>query len=169
MNSQSEMKLERGEERDGEQRSRSNTMTPLISRYTLNALLLAGMVGFSSCGVSSESQHLQSRVDNALDDVDRDRDAVRSELMDLRQDIDHKILATEEELEKQTHTAEETEEKQQLLLELQQNRDRVQQALIDLERSDESSWLEVRQRSKSLTRAVDRWFERQAEREDLRG
>lgn len=148
---------------------KSNTMAPLINRYALNAILLATMVTFASCGASSESQHIQSRVDNALDDVDRDRDAVRSELMELRQDIDHKILATEQELEKQTHSEAEVEEKRRVLLELQQNRDRVQQALVDLERSDDSSWLEVRQRSKSLTRAVDRWFERQAEREDLRG
>ena len=99
-----------------EKNDQIDTMTLLISRYTMNALLLAGMMAFASCGASSESQHLQSRVDNALDDVDRDRDAVRSELMELRQDIDHKILATEEELEKQTHTGEEIEEKQQLLL-----------------------------------------------------
>src|SRR5688500_9979668 len=124
---------------------------------------------FTACGPAHDSDHLRTRVDNALNDVDRDRNSVRAELMELRQDIDHKILSTEEELIVEGISLEDKEEKEKLLLELEQNRDRVQQALIELERSDESSWLEVRKRSKSLTRTMDKWFERQAEKEDLKG
>ena len=127
------------------------------------------VVALYSCGPSHDSQKLQARVDDALNDVDRDRNSVRNELIELRQDLDHKILDTEAELKNEGLTAEERADREQVLHELQGNRERVQQALIDLERSDESSWLEVRQRSKSLTRSVDKWFERRAEQEDLRG
>ncbi len=132
------------------------------------AAAAAVIVSLASCGPSLGDEHLRARVDEALNDVDRDRNSVRNELIELRQDIDHKILSTEEELLTEDVAADERARKEQVLLELQENRARVQDALIELERSDESSWLEVRRRSKSLTRSVDRWFERQAEQEDLR-
>ncbi len=112
---------------------------------------------------------MQTRVDNAVNDVDRDRNAVRLELIELRQDIDTRILQTEEELEMEESTQEQRSEKEQLLKELQENRVRVQQALLELEHSDDGSWLDVKTRSKGVTRSVDNWFERWAEREDLRG
>ncbi len=132
------------------------------------AAVAAVVVCLASCGPSLSDEHLRARVDEALNDVDRDRNSVRNELIELRQDIDHKILSTEEELLAEDVPEDERARKEQVLQELQDNRARVQDALIELERSDESSWLEVRRRSKSLTRSVDRWFERQAEQEDLR-
>ena len=132
------------------------------------AATAAVIVSLASCGPSLSDEHLRARVDEALNDVDRDRNSVRNELIELRQDIDHKILSTEEELLTEDVPEDEHARKEQVLQELQDNRARVQDALIELERSDESSWLEVRRRSKSLTRSVDRWFERQAEQEDLR-
>lgn len=142
-------------------------MNFLKSYAVIGVILLS--TAFVSCGNTQDSHQMQSRVDRALDDVDRDRDAVRSELEELRTDIDHKMLSIEEELVQADLSEDRRSDKEQQLLELEENRNRVQQALLELERADATSWNGVRQRSKKLTRSVDNWFERQAEKEDLRG
>jgi hypothetical protein len=111
---------------------------------------------------------MQSRVDGALNDMDRDRHTVRLELIELRRDIDVRLLRTEEELRNEDLSPAVRSEKEELLLELQEQRNRVQQALLEVEDADEGSWQDVRKRSRTTTRQIDAWFDRQAEMEDLK-
>ena len=130
-------------------------------------ILTIGILLFA-CNEANDTEGMNERVENALDDMDRDKGEVRKELMELRRDIDARAIAIEEDLRLKELDEETRNEKEQALNELQENRNRVQQALTELENADRSSWHDVRLRSKDLTRAVDRWFERQAEKEDLR-
>jgi uncharacterized protein YwgA len=140
--------------------------TSLMAAATV---VLLNIAMFTSCGHGHEGQHMQTRVDRALDDIDRDRNAVRTELVDLRKDIDLTMIRVEEELQQEDLADDQRREKEQLLRELESNRNRVQQALLELEHADDGAWMHVRKRSKDLTRSVDNWFERQAEKEDMQG
>jgi hypothetical protein len=123
---------------------------------------------FAGCGQQQETGQLQQRVDGALNDISKDRHTVRLELMELRRDIDVRILATEEELLNEGMPVTRRAEKEDLHRELVDQRNRVQQALLEVEAADESSWIDIRDRSRQMTRQVDAWFDRKAEQEDIR-
>jgi hypothetical protein len=139
-----------------------------LQRVLRSWMIMLPLVALAACGPGQDAGTMQSRVDGALNDLRRDRNALRSELMLLRRDIDRYILDTEEALRQDDLPMEERSDRQLLLQELVDQRNRVQQALQEVERSDEQSWSEVRERSKNTSREADKWFERRAEKEDLR-
>ncbi len=139
-----------------------------IKRTGYYLLVCLFAIAMASCGPQQEAQHLQTRVDNALNDLDKDRKAVRLELVQLRKDIDQRLLDIEEDLMREDIPEQQRADQEQLLQELQQQRFRVQQALIEVERADASEWEEVKDRSRNTTKQIDGWFDRQAELEDIR-
>lgn len=126
-----------------------------------------GLFSLAACGDSNtQVDRMEQRVDDAMAEMRRDKDAALEDLRDLRERINDRLETVDEKMA-ETELSEEkfsalTDEK----IQLEQQRLRVETALVDVEGALESTWSDVKRTSKNVSEDVKEWLDRQAEKMD---
>lgn len=126
-----------------------------------------GLFGLAACGdANTQADRMEQRVDDAMAEMRRDKDAALEDLRDLRERINDRLETVDKKMEETELSEEKFSELTDEKIQLEQQRLRVETALVDVEGALESTWSDVKHTSKNVSEDVKSWLERQAEKVD---
>jgi hypothetical protein len=135
------------------------------------ALFLGGLM-LGSCGTQRQDT-MQDPVDERRTgtgttaptaDIEIERAETRTELIALRDRIDARISDVDNHLGMAGMEDQRRNELREYRRELEQNRDRVERELRNVETAESSTWTNIRQGTRNTVQDINDWFSRQGER-----
>ncbi|MCB9184818.1 MAG: hypothetical protein H6591_12995 [Flavobacteriales bacterium] len=131
------------------------------SLFSLSLLLAA-------CGEKhpSESDKLESKVDAAMDDLRKGKEEASAELRELREDLAVEQAKAEERLKDPKLTAEQRSEWEAFKDDVDQQIQRIDRQLDDVNAATAETWNDVKSATKKAVDETGDWFKRQAEKID---
>jgi hypothetical protein len=135
----------------------------MSKRNILLTSLAIAAFGLVACGgANTEQEAMERKVDDAMAEMTRDKDAALEELRDLRARMETRLTAIGNELEDPAITEEQRVELADEQVALEHQVDRVDAATHDVENAMQETWSEVKHTSKVVTQDIKEWLERQA-------
>lgn len=123
--------------------------------------------GLVACGgANTEGDTMERKVDEAMAEMARDKDAALEELRDLRVRMETRLNEIGNELEDPALTDEQRAELADEQDVLEHQVDRVDAVTSEVEGALQETWSDVKRTTKEVTRDIKEWLERQAEKVD---
>lgn len=136
-------------------------------RSMLMTSLAIAAFGLVACGgANTEGDTMERKVDEAMAEMARDKDAALEELRDLRVRMETRLNEIGNELEDPALTDEQRAELADEQDVLEHQVDRVDAVTSEVEGALQETWSDVKRTTKEVTRDIKEWLERQAEKVD---
>jgi len=133
----------------------------------ISAALIGAALSFTACSdTSKDAERMEQKVDNAMEDLRAGKDEVGRELRDLREKLALEATLADEKLKDPALKAEERAEWENYKKEVNEQIDRLDGELNDVESATSEAWENVKTESRSAMKDVGDWFARQAEKID---
>lgn len=135
---------------------------------------LTGGMLMTSCSNTAEDQSdkMENKMDNVQEKLneaneaetraayERERNDVLDKLYSMRNNIDQKWAAVNEDLQKKDLKAEKRAEKEALKAELESNKAEVATMITKVENSVQGTWIDVKEETREASEKVEGWWER---------
>lgn len=139
----------------------------------LVSALTGGML-MTSCSntAADQSDKMENKMDNVQEKLneaneaetraayERERNDVLDKLYSMRNNIDQKWAAVNEDLQKKDLKAEKRAEKEALKAELESNKAEVATMITKVENSVQGTWIDVKEETREASEKVEGWWER---------
>lgn len=133
----------------------------------ISAALIGAALSFTACSdTPKDAERMEQKVDNAMEDLRAGKDEVGRELRDLREKLALEATLADEKLKDPAMKAEERAEWENYKKEVNEQIDRLDGELNDVESATSEAWENVKTESRSAMKDVGDWFARQAEKID---
>lgn len=143
------------------------------NHYTMNkrSILMTSLAiaafGLVACGgANTEGDTMERKVDEAMAEMARDKEAALEELRDLRVRMETRLNEIGNELEDPALTDEQRAELADEQDALEHQVDRVDAVTNEVESALQETWSDVKRTTNEVTRDIKEWLERQAEKVD---
>ena len=131
------------------------------------AAVLGAFCALTACSNAPESADtMEQKVDNAMEELRAGKDDMNRELHDLREKLAVELTRAEERLKDPALTDEERTEWEGFKVEVNDQIERLDASLNDVETATSEKWEEVKEGSSRTADDVGNWFQRQAEKID---
>lgn len=135
---------------------------------------LTGVMLMTSCSntAADQSDKMENKMDNVQEKLneaneaetraayERERNDVLDKLYSMRNNIDQKWAAVNEDLQKKDLKAEKRAEKEALKAELESNKAEVATMITKVENSVQGTWIDVKEETREASEKVEGWWER---------
>ncbi|MCW5899589.1 MAG: hypothetical protein KIT10_09995 [Flavobacteriales bacterium] len=136
-------------------------------RSILMTSLAIAAFGLVACGgANTEGDTMERKVDEAMAEMARDKEAALEELRDLRVRMETRLNEIGNELEDPALTDEQRAELADEQDALEHQVDRVDAVTNEVESALQETWSDVKRTTNEVTRDIKEWLERQAEKVD---
>ena len=133
----------------------------------ISAALIGAALSFTACSETpKDAERMEQKVDNAMEDLRAGKDEVGRELRDLREKLALEATLADEKLKDPALKAEERAEWENYKKEVNEQIDRLDGELNDVESATSEVWENVKTESRNAMKDVGDWFARQADKID---
>jgi ElaB/YqjD/DUF883 family membrane-anchored ribosome-binding protein len=136
--------------------------TPLSIALSF-AMLGTAPVMLTSCGASPEEGSMEARAERTLQEFETTRDAASEELLELRNELDQKLLKVEAGLADVELTEEEIAAHEELRAEINAQHQRVEIVLSEVRDASIDTWAGIRADVERTTTEVGQWIDQHAD------
>jgi chromosome segregation ATPase len=138
---------------------------------TTNIIMISLAIAASGLVVGCSEQpdtaeQMESKVDEAMEDMRKEKDELRDELHEMRVDMAQRMVEVDDKLNDPTITEEAKAEWQEERNEIKGQMDRLDKETSNLENATKETWNDVKEGTKNTVDDIGNWFERQAEKID---